>query len=101
MNNIAIGRLRTSQENAAAAGAAVIGFVVNYDAESIKIPRADLKAIFEDQGFTGFVVETIDIETAISRARSRPLPKGMRVDIFQKPNADTPIAYGVYRKQTS
>lgn len=97
--NSAIGRLRTSQENAAAAGALVIGFVVNYDAEAIKIPRADLKHIFEEQGFHGFVHETLDIETAIGRAKGRPLPKGMRVDMFQKHNDDTSVAFGVYKKQ--
>lgn len=96
--NDAIAAVRANQERAAAGGAATIGYVVNYDAEQISISRRDLKDIFESEGFSGFVPEEMDPVAALARAKGRPLPRGIKVDMFVRPNAGTPVSYGIYRK---
>ena len=101
MSNQAVATIRDAQETAASNGARPLGFVVNYDAESISILRTDLKAIFEEEGFHGYVPEEMDPVAALARAKGRKLPKGIQVDQFDSPNADTPVSYGIYRKVAS
>ena len=100
MSNQAVDIARAAHESAIASGAVDIGFQVNYDADSISILRTDLKAIFESEGYAGYVHDKMEPVAALARAKGDPLPKGFKVLQFARPNADTPVSYGIYH-QTS
>lgn len=91
--------LKGAQQRAIDGGASWLGDLVSYDAERIQIPRADLRAIFDVFGFAEHVIDAMDPKTALSRAARKPLPAQIIIEVFAKPNKDTPHALGVYLKR--
>lgn len=98
MSNEVVTRLRATGEEALAQGARHLGDVVTYDVERIRIPRAELRAAFDAEGFGQHVVETLTPAAALGRAAARPVPRQILCEAFARPNKDAPIAIGVYLK---
>jgi hypothetical protein len=99
MSNEVVTRLRATGERAMLDGARHLGDVVTYDAERIRIPRADLRAAFESEGFGEYVPSEIEARSALSRAAGKPVPRDIILEAFVRPNKDTPHAIGVYKKE--
>lgn len=98
MSNEVVTRLRATGERAMSDGARHLGDVVTYDAERIRIPRADLRAVFAAEGFEDHVVSEVSPQTALSRAAGKPVPRDIIIETFVRPNKDTPHAIGIYLK---
>jgi len=98
MGNEVVTRLRATGERALSEGARHLGDVVTYDAERIRIPRADLRAAFDSEGFGEHVPTAIEARSALSRAAGKPVPKDIIIKAFARPHKDTPHAIGIYRQ---
>lgn len=91
------GTIREGQAARIKEGAAHLGDIVIYDVDRVLIARSALRTIFGKRGFEAHVVETMNASAALGRAATRPTAKTIKVNVLQRPNVDTPIAYGVYQ----
>lgn len=100
----AAARIAEAQSSLAARGGTHIGDLVSWNARSIDVSRDRGRAVFESAGL-GEHWPNIEPGTALYRGVQHVRPPkpskndtGPRLDVraFAKPNADTPVAYGVY-----
>lgn len=69
----------------------------NGDARACMLPRQDVRQVFSDCGFDPSLIETMDASEAIIRAaRLMSTRKRIIVKQMERPNRDTPRAFGVY-----
>lgn len=96
---------KTTKSNKSIIDAAAIGIEVSWsfgkgDADAVRLPRDNVRALFTDNGFTDYVGPKSEIE-ALKHAADIARPgRGFIIRQLARPRKDTPIAFGIYSVNT-
>jgi len=93
--------IQAVHENLAQAGGRYIGSLIYWNAGAIDLPRSSARALFGAAQFEHLIPAELAHGPALTRAATEGgKPKGFVIRPFSAPNADTPVAFGVYRVES-
>jgi hypothetical protein len=85
---------------------AAIGIEVSWsfgdgDAEAVRLPRADVRAVLAKHGFDVSLIDDMSSDTALRKAllMVKGRSKTIVIQELRRPNKDTPLSVGVYQVQ--